>query len=138
MVTLAMALGLAGCGQKDGAETKAPEVKQKAMPTSTDYSLVNKKSVNEGELPTWIIPNMPESAEAYYRSDSYHVIAQTQDPDAVAPSHARAAGGARTSKPPMFTRSWSTIRKTQVLTPRMSAKGSTACSSSQPQSASCK
>ena len=43
-----------------------------------------------------MIPNLPESAEAYYAPDSLHVIAQTQDPEAVAPSSARAAGGALT------------------------------------------
>jgi dipeptidyl aminopeptidase/acylaminoacyl peptidase len=32
------------------------------------------------ELPVRKIPNIPESAEAYYAPDSYHVIAQTQDP----------------------------------------------------------
>ncbi len=100
MVTLAMALGLAGCGNNDGAETKAPEaektVTKVAAVVGTDYSLVDKKSVNENELPIWLIPNMPESAEAYYGPDSYHIIAQTQDPDAVAPSHERAAGGALT------------------------------------------
>ena len=39
---------------------------------------------------------IPAAAEAYYAPDSFHVIAQTQDPDAVPPSHARAAGGALT------------------------------------------
>lgn len=42
-----------------------------AMPAGTDYSLVDKKVANEGELPTWIIPGKPESAEAYYDPDSY-------------------------------------------------------------------
>ena len=40
-------------------------------------------SRNENELPTWKIPNVPESAEAYYSPDNLHVIAQTQDPDAL-------------------------------------------------------
>jgi len=40
-------------------------------------------SANENELPTWKIPNIPESAEAYYGPDNLHVIAQTQDPDAL-------------------------------------------------------
>ncbi len=35
------------------------------------------------ELPTWKIPNVPHSGEAYYGPDSVHVIAQVQDPDAV-------------------------------------------------------
>ncbi len=62
----------------------------------TDYSLVTPKSMNDKELPIWLIPNMPESAEAYYGPDSYHVIAQTQDPKATPPSSPRAAGGALT------------------------------------------
>jgi len=37
----------------------------------------------EGELPVWEIPNIPNSAEAYYAPDNLHVIAQTQDQDAV-------------------------------------------------------
>jgi len=51
---------------------------------------------NENELPTWKIPNIPETAEAYYAPDSLHIIAQTQDPQALRPSSARAAGGALT------------------------------------------
>ena len=47
------------------------------------------------ELPVRKIPNIPEAAEAYYAPDSYHVIAQTQDPDATPPED-RAAGGALT------------------------------------------
>ena len=35
------------------------------------------------ELPTRKIPNIPHSGEAYYGPDSFHVIAQVQDPDAV-------------------------------------------------------
>jgi Tol biopolymer transport system component len=49
----------------------------------TDYSIVSPKKASSQELPTWRIPNIPSSAEAYYASDNYHVIAQTQDPDAV-------------------------------------------------------
>jgi TolB protein len=49
----------------------------------TDYSIVSPKKASSQELPTWRIPNMPSSAEAYYASDNYHLIAQTQDPDAV-------------------------------------------------------
>lgn len=71
---------LAGCNEERG----------------TDYSLVDKKQRHEKELPTWVIPNLPESAEAYYGPDSYHIIAQTQDPNAIPPSHRRAAGGALT------------------------------------------
>ena len=40
-------------------------------------------SQHPDELPSWKIPNIPESAEAYYAPDSLHVIAQTQDPMAL-------------------------------------------------------
>ncbi|MCL4721008.1 MAG: PD40 domain-containing protein [Gammaproteobacteria bacterium] len=48
------------------------------------------------ELPIRIIPNIPESAEAYYAPDSYHVIAQTQDPKARRAQDEKSAGGALT------------------------------------------
>jgi len=47
------------------------------------------------ELPVRRIPNIPEAAEAYYAPDSYHIIAQTQDPEATQPE-GRASGGALT------------------------------------------
>ena len=34
------------------------------------------------ELSNYMIPNIPEAAEAYYGPDSKHLIAQTRDPDA--------------------------------------------------------
>jgi Tol biopolymer transport system component len=48
------------------------------------------------ELPSRIIPNVPETAEAYYAPDSLHVIAQTQDPKALRAQNAKSAGGALT------------------------------------------
>lgn len=48
------------------------------------------------ELPVRKIPNIPESAEAYYAPDSLHVIAQTQDPRAREAQDERSAGGALT------------------------------------------
>ncbi len=48
------------------------------------------------ELPVRLIPNVPETAEAYYAPDSYHVIAQTQDPDAQKSDDPNKAGGALT------------------------------------------
>jgi TolB protein len=47
---------------------------------STDYSIVHPRRAPQ-ELPTWRIPNIPQSAEAYYAPDNYHIIAQTQDPE---------------------------------------------------------
>src|SRR5712671_7806465 len=49
----------------------------------TDSSVVTPKKASPQELPTWRLPNVPSSAEAYYAPDNYHVIAQTQDPDAL-------------------------------------------------------
>ena len=60
---------------------------------STDYSIVKPKRASPQELPTWRIPNVPSSAEAYYAPDNYHVIAQTQDPD-----------GAHAPEPPFLLR----------------------------------
>ena len=91
IITLASMLGLAGCATETST---APDMSK--TDASTDYSVVTPTVENAGELPIWLIPNMPESAEAYYGPDSYHIIAQTQDPDAVPPAHARAAGGALT------------------------------------------
>jgi TolB protein len=48
------------------------------------------------ELPVRRIPNIPEAAEAYYAPDSYHIIAQTQDPKALRAKDERSAGGALT------------------------------------------
>lgn len=97
---LVLALGFAGCSDAVGAKNKAANTEKSAteiaMMTGTDYSLVDKKIDNEKELPVWLIPGLPESAEAYYGPDSYHIIAQVQDINAVPPSHARAAGGALT------------------------------------------
>ncbi len=104
LLTLGMALALSGCGKKasetqntksEAAKAETPKTKTAhRLGGSTDYSVVQPKVMNEHELPIWKIPNMPESAEAYYAPDSYHLIAQTQDPDAVPPSSPRAAGGA--------------------------------------------
>lgn len=47
---------------------------------------------NSLELPVRIIPNIPAAAEAYYAPDDYHLIAQTQDPDAQSPEGGRVGG----------------------------------------------
>lgn len=39
------------------------------------------------ELPSYMIPGIPDAAEAYWAPDSYHLIAQTRDPDAVRSAH---------------------------------------------------
>lgn len=85
------------------------------MPSEADWVVSPPAGV---ELPVRKIPNLPESAEAYYAPDSLHVIAQTQDPEAVAPSSARAAGGALTYT---FTDTGERIR-------RINDSGQDACS----------
>lgn len=63
---------------------------------STDYTLVTPKKAVPEELPTWKIPNIPSAAEAYYAPDSYHIIAQTQDPDARRDPNSKSPRGALT------------------------------------------
>jgi TolB protein len=74
--------------QAGPAETALPSQPPDASPPElralgghTDYSLVHPNKASPEELPTWRIPNVPSSAEAYYAPDNYHVIAQTQDPE---------------------------------------------------------
>jgi len=40
-------------------------------------------SAQDQELPSYMIPDIPDAAEAYWAPDSRHLIAQTKDPDAV-------------------------------------------------------
>ena len=49
---------------------------QAAAPTTIEWQ-------NDEMLPYYEIPNIPVSAEAYFAPDSYHLIAQTRDLDAV-------------------------------------------------------
>ncbi|MCL4776331.1 MAG: PD40 domain-containing protein [Gammaproteobacteria bacterium] len=70
------------------------------------------------ELPTWKIPNIPQSGEAYYGPDSLHVIAQVQDPDAQRSNDPRAKFGNLTYT---FTDRGADIR-------RINGKGQDACS----------
>ncbi|MDJ0927654.1 MAG: hypothetical protein QNJ73_08390 [Gammaproteobacteria bacterium] len=101
-----MILALMACGpQEPPAESQAAA----DMPTGgesaaegTDMASQARPSEGEApadaegaELPVRQIPNIPEAAEAYYAPDNYHVIAQTQDPDATPPEE-REAGGALT------------------------------------------
>jgi len=64
----------AGTDAVSGASAAAPEVDKSK------------------ELPVRIIPNIPTAAEAYYAPDDYHLIAQTQDPDAQRPEGERVGG----------------------------------------------
>ena len=70
------------------------------------------------ELPVWKVPNIAMSGEAYYAPDSYHVIAQVQDPDATKPGDPRAKYGSLTYT---FTDQGTEIR-------RINDRGQDACS----------
>ncbi len=101
---------VASCGSPEQSAENAATAEDAMAPASEvategDADMVSQASpwpAEEGEaypadaeLPVRQIPNIPEAAEAYYAPDNYHVIAQTQDPDALA-SEARASGGALT------------------------------------------
>lgn len=70
------------------------------------------------ELPVWKIPNLGFSGEAYYAPDSFHVIAQVQDPDATKPGDPRQKNGSLTYT---FTDAGTEIR-------RINDRGQDACS----------
>src|SRR5215468_12399278 len=67
-----------------GLPTQPPDASPRELRVlggHTDYSIVHPTKASPQEMPTWRIPNVPSSAEAYYAPDNYHVIAQTQDPE---------------------------------------------------------
>lgn len=70
------------------------------------------------ELPVWKVPNLGIGGEAYYAPDSFHVIAQVQDPDATKPVDPRAQFGSFTYT---FTDHGTGIR-------RINNRGNDACS----------
>lgn len=73
-LVLAASLGaLAACA--GGATRQSPEPVR--IPEGATLSSA------EGELPSWLIPNLPVAAEAYYAPDSYHLIAQVSSPKAL-------------------------------------------------------
>jgi|GEM_PF-239852 len=95
-----LALSLAGCGGKgpstsDGdsaSENAAPAAAATQPQSAPDADAMTQASPDTmpadamaagKELPVRPIPNVPPNAEAYYAPDSLHVIAQTQDPDAL-------------------------------------------------------
>lgn len=69
------------------------------------------------ELPSYMIPNIPAAAEAYYAPDDYHIIAQTQDPLAQKPEPPRVGGALTWIFTEDGTRSW-----------RVNDRGQDACS----------
>ncbi len=91
---------LAGCNSGSEAERAAKEFPAGEVGGADSVSQASGYAdasdyPDDAELPVRQVPNMPESAEAYYAPDSFHLIAQTQDPDAI-PAKERAAGGALT------------------------------------------
>jgi Tol biopolymer transport system component len=80
--------GQAADGQAAPADATAQASARQPADGSADWA--------SRELPSRKIPNIPETAEAYYAPDSLHVIAQTQDPQALRAKDAKSAGGALT------------------------------------------
>ena len=88
LAVIPFAVAVAALAQPAAPDTGLPTQPADASPPAlrvlgghTDYSVVKPTKASPQELPTWRIPNVPSSAEAYYAPDNYHVIAQTQDPD---------------------------------------------------------
>jgi TolB protein len=83
-----LALGLTACADP-GSEAPPPAGTDSsagagpdAQPDATAAASSDYAEPEGPELPVREIPNIPPAAEAYYAPDNYHVIAQTQDPDA--------------------------------------------------------
>ncbi len=94
---IALLIGvLGGCSKP--ATPPAGEAAQAAADKKPDA--VSQASPDTGPPPEWagkelpvrIIPNIPESAEAYYARDNLHVIAQTKDPGAAQPEKGKVGG----------------------------------------------
>jgi dipeptidyl aminopeptidase/acylaminoacyl peptidase len=66
---------LAACATSTSAPRAAPEPVR--VPEDATAS------TRENELPSWLIPNLPVAAEAYYAPDSTHLIAQVSSPKAL-------------------------------------------------------
>lgn len=95
LFTALLSAAVAACsGSKDEAAGKPAADAATSPAASAPASAPASWEANE--LPSRIIPNIPETAEAYYAPDSIHVIAQTQDPDALRAQNDQSAGGALT------------------------------------------
>jgi Tol biopolymer transport system component len=76
-------LALAGCEQE---QAEAPPEEQEQPQAEAPPEEVIPDSIvwqNDDMLPYYEIPHIPVSAEAYFAPDSFHLIAQTRDDDAV-------------------------------------------------------
>jgi len=91
LLTAVLTATLAACSGSNDEAAKKPAAD--AAPSPADSAPA---SWEANELPNHLIPNIPETAEAYYGPDSIHVIAQTQDPDALRAQDDQSAGGALT------------------------------------------
>lgn len=65
------------CGSARAAEDARPGLQPVQIPDGVTVTTA------AGELPSWLIPNLPIAAEAYYAPDSHHLIAQVASPKAV-------------------------------------------------------
>ncbi len=89
---------LAGCGKPASPPAATEPAATELAATSPD--LAGLQSPDEAapaewagkELPSYMIPNIPQSAEAYYAPDNIHVIAQTKDPMAAQPEPGKIGG----------------------------------------------
>ena len=75
-IAATMALTLVAC-QSAGPRQREVTLDPVSIPAGA------KVTTRPGELPSWLIPNMGEAAEAYYGPDSRHLIAQVKSPLAV-------------------------------------------------------
>lgn len=73
------------------AATQAPDAVSQASPNTTPENGPPAEWAGK-ELPVRVIPNIPQSAEAYYARDNLHVIAQTKDPTAEQPEKGKVGG----------------------------------------------
>jgi len=80
---VAMLTGCSGGGQDAAQESPEAPPPPASAPEPEVSVTIEAISRNENELPTWKIPNIPKAAEAYYAPDNLHVIAQTQDAEAL-------------------------------------------------------
>lgn len=102
-ITLAATLFITALLVSACNDSAVPTDQQAAAPAEEPPDIVSQASEDTGdweidaskELPVSKIPNIPAAAEAYYAPDSYHLIAQTQDPDAQRPDEG-SIGGALT------------------------------------------
>ncbi len=99
-LALVLALSVAGCAQQEEPSEEAAAAVEEQAPAGEATDTVSQASEAwdpaafdaTKELPVRKIPNIPMAAEAYYAPDSFHLIAQTQDPDAQRPEGENVGG----------------------------------------------